>query len=167
MTHSPIRYVTVSELIYINGCILENANLMSGKQKVRDLDLLQAAAQRPEASAFGEDAFRELPEKTAALLHALARNHPFTDGNKRTATVAALFMFTINGWRVNWDQAQALEIILSAAENHWEVGQLAAWLQENLEVGEPAWEAEIEKDMSLIDMIMSEQKWLLDELNKQ
>ncbi|MBC7870995.1 MAG: Fic family protein, partial [Chitinophagaceae bacterium] len=97
----PIRYVTVSELIYINGCILENANLMSGKQKVRDLDLLQAAAQRPEASAFGEDAFRELPEKTAALLHALARNHPFTDGNKRTATVAALFMFTINGWRVN------------------------------------------------------------------
>src|SRR5947207_13235442 len=49
-----MRYLTLSELIYINGKVLNNPQILSGKQKIRDLALLEAAVARPAASAFGE-----------------------------------------------------------------------------------------------------------------
>jgi death on curing protein len=102
-----MRYLTLSEVIYINGRILNNPQIMTGKQKVRHLELLEAAVARPSASAFGEDAYPTLAEKAAALLHSVARNHPFTDGNKRTATLSALMMLAANGQRVTWAREQA------------------------------------------------------------
>ena len=111
-----IRYPSYSELIFINGMIVNAPDIMTGKKKVRDIDLLLAAEQRPQMSAFGEDAYATLHDKAAALLHSLARNHPFTDGNKRTATVGALFLLAINGEKAVWDQAEALEKILDVAE---------------------------------------------------
>src|SRR5215211_5026825 len=123
-----MRYVTISELIYINGVILKRLDIASGKQKIRDIELLQAAVARPEASAFGADAYPTLREKAAALLHSLARNHPFTDGNKRTATVAVVFMCRLNGETVTWTQHNALKMIMRAAEGKADVDQIAAWL---------------------------------------
>jgi death-on-curing protein len=157
-----MRYLTLSELIYINGRILENANIMSGKQKVRDVELLDAAVARPAASAFGEDAYPALTDKAAALLHSVARNHPFTDGNKRTAAVGALFMLEVNGECVSWDAADALEKIIATAEGQlgWEA--LAAWLTTT--PCPPAPEADAERDMRIIDRIISEHRWLLDAL---
>lgn len=160
-----MRYVTLSELIYINGAVLGSEAIMTGRQKVRDIDLLDAAAMRPAASAFGADAFETLEEKTAALLHALARNHPFTDGNKRTATVAALFMLAVNGRRAAWDAAEALRVIVDAAENRMDVPALAAWLA--LEARAPQPEPDRERDAALIADLMAEHRWLLDELQSR
>ena len=90
-----MRYVTVDELVYINEQVVTGEaihSIVKGKRAVRDMGLLEAAAARPMASAFGEDAYLTLGEKVAVLLHSVARNHAFADGNKRTATVAALFM---------------------------------------------------------------------------
>ena len=159
------RYLTLSELIYINGRVLDNDKIATGKQKVRDLPLLEAAALRPSASAFGQDAYGTLSEKVAALFHSIARNHPFTDGNKRTATVAAVLMFTFNGERVIWDQPEALEMIVKLAENQVDVETLSAWFP--LEAAPPQLEPDDTADRALIDRILQEQKWLLDELNRR
>jgi len=59
-----------------------------GPDMLRDFGLLDSAVMRPQASAFGDDAYPTIHEKAAALLHGLARNHPFVDGNKRTAWAA-------------------------------------------------------------------------------
>src|SRR5947209_19204066 len=117
----------MSELIYINGTVLNNHQILSGKQKIRDQALLEAAIARPAASAFGEDAYPTLNEKVAALFHSIARNHPFTDGNKRTATVAAIFMFQVNGQRVVWQPQEALPVILAVAEGHRDMTSMAHW----------------------------------------
>ena len=66
------------------------------------------AAARPASSAFGEDAFPTLPEKAAVLLHAIARNHPFADGNKRTAWVVARLFLALNGKKLTFDKWQNL-----------------------------------------------------------
>lgn len=58
---------------------------------------LEAAVQRPQASAFGEDAYPTLAEKAAALLESLAIGHPFVDGNKRIAFTAADTFLRLNG----------------------------------------------------------------------
>lgn len=165
-----MRYVTLSELIYINGRILNNAQIMAGKQKVRDLVLLEAAAARPAASAFGADAYPSLGEKAAALFHSIARNHPFTDGNKRAATVAALFMFSVNGYAVTWDPTEALAMIVAVSENRRSLADLAAWwpLRARAEEAEESVpEPDAERDMHTIDRIIQEHRWLLDELSRQ
>ncbi len=68
---------------------------------VRDYGLLDAAIARPQSSVFGVDAYPDLFEKAAALLHSLARNHALVDGNKRTAWASAWVFLTVNGCPLN------------------------------------------------------------------
>lgn len=160
-----MRYPTYSELIFINGKLVNEPDIMSGKKKVRDIDLLLAAEQRPQSSAFGEDAYPTLHEKAATLLHSLARNHPFTDGNKRTATVGALFLLAINGEKAVWDQAEALAKVLDVAEGRADWHSLALWLQ--TEPIPPTFEPDVDRDRLIIDGIIREQEWLLHELSER
>jgi death on curing protein len=157
-----MRYITVSELIFINGRILNDPLIMSGKQKIRDIDLLLAAEQRPQSSAFGQDAYKTLAEKAAALLHSVARNHPFKDGNKRTALIAMLMMLQVNGQKPLWDREEALQRILDVAEGRQNSGLFAEWL--HLVATEPLPEANVQQDTRLIDSLIDEHRWLLDEL---
>ena len=160
-----MRYLTVDELIFINGSILNNHKILRGEQKIRERALLEAAAARPMASAFGQDAYPTLSEKAAALLHSVARNHPFTDGNKRTATVGAILMLRVNGKCVNWQQEAALNIILDIAEGRKDLTDFAAWLP--VEDCPSALEQDAEQDMQLIQGIVADHAWLLAELDKQ
>jgi death-on-curing protein len=129
--------------------------------------MLEAAEARPAASAFGQDAYPALAEKAAALLHSIARNHPFTDGNKRTATVAALMMLAVNGVEIAWDAAEALDMIVRVAENLVDVPALAAWLDARKLPGTPMPEPDADADMSAIARLIETHRWLLDELNKR
>lgn len=157
-----MRYPTYSELIFINGLLLNDHDIQTGKKKIRDIDLLLAAADRPKASAFGEDAYPTLKEKAAVLLHSVARNHPFADGNKRTGTVGALFLLRINGQVVKWHQQSAVDRIVNVAEGRTSYGEFANWLI--TETGTSALEVDTERDTDIIKDILEEQKFLLDEL---
>lgn len=157
-----MRYPTYSELIFINGLLLGDVDLQTGKKKVRDIDLLLAAADRPKASAFGEDAYPTIKEKAAVLLHSISRNHPFTDGNKRTGTIGALFLLAINGHSVKWNQRAAVDRIVNVAEGRTDYTDFAKWLETG--TGETSLEADTEGDTAIIKNLLEEQKWLLDEL---
>ena len=159
------RFLTVDELIYVNEQLHSEVPLhkiLQGRQKVRDMDLLEAAVGRPMQTVFGEDAYPTLAEKAAALLHSLARNHPFADGNKRTATIAAIFMLQVNGLRVQWDAQDALQQILQVAEGRRTPVEFAAWL--TTIPGTLALEPDERVDIQMIDQIMADHAWLLDEL---
>lgn len=159
------RFITVDELVYINEQIIRGAGIHSiveGKRAVRDMSLLEAAAARPMQSVFGEDAYPTLSEKSAALLHSVARNHPFADGNKRTALLAALLMLSVNGQRPRWSAPEALQRIIEVAEGRMDAQSFASWLL--LEPGPGALEANAEADMALIRQLMDEHHWLLEQL---
>jgi death-on-curing protein len=129
------------------------------------MGLLEAAWGRPMQTIFGQDAYPTLPEKAAALLHSLARNHPFADGNKRTAAIAAIFMLRVNGLRVTWETADALENIVAVAEGKLSVADFAAWLP--VEPVPPSPEPDAEADARTIAAIIHEHSRLLDELAKR
>ncbi len=105
---------------------------VGGRAIVRDLGLLQAAAARPQATAFGEDAYPELDQKAAALLHSIVSGHPLADGNKRLGWVATRLFYLLNGSNlaVPADDAFALVIAIAAGAMD-DVGaisrQLGAW----------------------------------------
>lgn len=164
-----MRYVTVDELVYINEQVVTGEaihTIVEGKRAVRDMGLLEAAAARPEASAFGEDAYPTLGEKVAVLLHAIARNHPFADGNKRTATVAMLFMLKVNGWQMAWDETAALTWIVDVAEGKRTAEAFAGWLADVSKEDNHALlhEPDAARDSALIAQIISDHAWLLTEL---
>ena len=160
-----MRYLTLDELIYINEQLPSGDaihKILKGRQRVRDMELLEAAVARPTTSAFGQDAYPTPQEKAAALLHSIARNHPFADGNKRTATIAAIFMLEVNGLRVTWKPDEALTHIVAMAEGKLSVQAFGEWLP--TEQGDPSPEQNADADMQAIARIMDTQRWLLDEL---
>ena len=154
-TQPVTRYVTIDELVHINERLVGGAGIhtiVEGMRAVRDMNLLDAAVARPAQSVFGQDAYPTLTQKAAALLHAIARNHPFADGNKRTATVGALFMLEVNGRRVIWEGEDALNWIVDLAEGRRDLEAFAAWLP--LVSTNPTPTPDAERDIALIDRLL-------------
>jgi len=118
-------YINIGQVMRIN------ANVLLGMFRVRDQDLLESAVMRPQASAFGQDAYPTVYEKAAALLHSLVMNHPFTDGNKRTATLATLLFLRMNGIEKNWIDENAYWFVMAVANGKRTVTQAAAWLRQH------------------------------------
>lgn len=87
---------------------------------VRDQGLLEAAAFRPRASAFGSDAYPTLWSKAAALMESLARSHPLVDGNKRLALGAVIVMLGMNGYRLIMTNDQAYDFTIEVATGQFE-----------------------------------------------
>jgi len=118
-----VIYLTVPELLHV----AERA--LGFEPKVRDLGLLEAAAARPAASAFGPDAYPSLHEKAAALLHSLARNHALVDGNKRLALAGMIAFHGLNGRRLTLTNDEAYDLVMAVAEGRLDaVGDIAARL---------------------------------------
>lgn len=88
--------------------------------RVGDYGLLESAIARPATSVFGEDAYSDLQVKAAALLHSLARNHPFVDGNKRVAWDAATAFLYINGQHVVTTTDEGYDFVIAVASGELE-----------------------------------------------
>ena len=92
---------------------------------VRDVGLLSSAAVRPQALAFGEEAYPTVPLKAAALLHSLARNHALVDGNKRLSWLATVVFLDLNGHAPDLDDDAAFELVMDVAAGAADVAQIA------------------------------------------
>jgi death-on-curing protein len=88
---------------------------LGASPEIRDLGMLESAAARPFASAFGEHAYPDLPTKSAALLHSIVKNHALVDGNKRLALAATAAFLGINGLRLTWTNDEAFDFIIAVA----------------------------------------------------
>lgn len=96
---------------------------------VRDIGLLEAAAARPRASAFGADAYPTIPDKAAALLHSIVRNHALVDGNKRLGLASVLAFLGLNGWQLTLTNDEAYDLVMAvAAGNLDDVSAISARL---------------------------------------
>lgn len=98
-------YLDVDDLLFL-----------AGRAVVRDVGLLASAAARPQATAFGEDAYPDLHTKAAALLHSLAGNHALVDGNKRLAWRGCAVFLDLNGQRPHATQDEVVELVVAVAD---------------------------------------------------
>ena len=99
---------------------------------VRDQGLLFSALARPQASAFGEDAYASLELKAAALMTSIARNHALFDGNKRFSWYMTLAFLGLNGFRVVMTNDEAFDLVLVVAQGSLELEELAGVLTRHL-----------------------------------
>jgi death-on-curing protein len=100
-----------------------------GGEGVRDLGLLESTLARPlNQAAYG---MPDLPALAAALGFGLARNHPFVDGNKRTAYVAVETFLALNGLDLTAGDAECVVVMLDLAAGELPEEGFAAWLRDN------------------------------------
>lgn len=100
-----------------------------GAEGVRDMALAESALARPmNLAAYGEP---DLPALAAALGYGLTRNHPFVDGNKRTAYVAIETFLDLNGLEVTASDADCVVTMLRLAAGDLPEEGLAAWLRDS------------------------------------
>jgi death on curing protein len=123
-------YLTVEQVLFIHARLISETGGVHG---VRDLGLLLSAISRPEATFDGKELYPGLNQKAASLLQSLVGNHPFVDGNKRTAITSVGLFLLINGWRLNVENQEMVEFTLRCAQRLVSLDQIAAWFETNLE----------------------------------
>ncbi len=102
-----------------------------GSSGVRDQGLLESALARPlNLLAYGKPS---LAEMAASYAFGIARNHPFVDGNKRTALMAAFVFLGLNGQRLVAPEAEAVIMMQELASGACGEAEFAAWLASHLE----------------------------------
>jgi death on curing protein len=118
-------YLTLAEVLAIHDDQIER---YGGSPGVRDHGLVEAALYRPQTGYYAG-----LIEEAAAFWESLAQNHPFIDGNKRTAFAAMYTFFAINGVRITGDAEATYEFIAGLYEtNNFTFNNLAGWLRNNV-----------------------------------
>ena len=108
---------------------LENAFILSSG--VRDENLLASAVNTPFQTFMGNNLYPSIYDKAAQLCYGIANNHPFTDGNKRTALHSMYVYLIINGFDITATQQDVENMIIDVAAGNMTNTELAQWLREN------------------------------------
>lgn len=121
------RYLSFAEIVEINA---EMIRLFGGTHAIRDSGSLHAAVGRPQNGYYSD-----VIEEAAALFESLSQNHPFVDGNQRTAITAAAVFLILNGYRLVFQDLEAYHWLIG----FYEAGQvnkanIEGWLRHHVEI---------------------------------
>ena len=104
-----------------------------GSHGVRDMGLVESALARPRAGFGDYEAYANIFTKAAVLAHSLLKNHPFVDGNKRTALACCMLFLKRNGYMVQSSKHELLTFALSIENNSLAEDKIAEWLTQHAE----------------------------------
>lgn len=100
-----------------------------GSKGIRDLGSLEAALNRPYATFDGIDLYATPVDKAAALFESIIINHPFIDGNKRTAYVLMKYLLFKNGLLIKTNQYEKYKMVVKASKGEIRFDEIKLWLQ--------------------------------------
>ena len=121
-----IKYLTLSQIKFIHERSIKH---YGGTLGIRDSNLLESAIARPKISVFGEDAYPDLFLKTAVIFYSIINNHPFLDGNKRTAFGAMHMMLLLNNYDLKCSFRIAEEMVLNVAIGKIDENDISKWIE--------------------------------------
>jgi len=119
-------YLTPQQTLFIHYRLIETTGGLHG---VRDIGALQAAVARPQVTFDNIDLYPDLFAKVAALMESLIKNHPFIDGNKRTAITATGVFLRRNGALLTASQDELYDFTMKMAEGKTGQVEAEAWLR--------------------------------------
>jgi death-on-curing protein len=121
-------FLTLDEVLGIHA---DQIRRYEGSPGLRDLGLLQSALGMPETTFDDEFIHGTLFEMAAAYLFHIARNHPFADGNKRTALMCALIFLALNGRRLEAEPGALYGLVDGVAAGTVDKAGVAVFLRQN------------------------------------
>lgn len=120
-------YLEVEEIIAIHAQSLE---LFGGRPGFKDRGGVESAAMRPRNKAHYEGA--DLPGQAGSLYYGLAKNHGFTDGNKRIAVMATDAFLQLNGWELVCTNREIQAFTQSCDGDDWSEEHVVAFVRANI-----------------------------------
>jgi death-on-curing protein len=123
-----VEYVRADVLLNVHGRLLERYGGVAG---VRDANGLEAAIARPQNLAF-YDQVASIGILGAALAWSLLRNHPFADGNKRSAFAALTIFLDLNGYRWICSEVEETSIFVLAVGSDIPEEEFTAWVERSI-----------------------------------
>jgi len=128
VTAKKIVFLTINQVLFIHDQMVKR---FGGSHGIRDIGLIESAVARPQATFGGKHLYSSLFDKAAALLQSLLKNHPFVDGNKRTALVSAGVFLKKNGYKLINNHKQEIEFAIRVDNGNLTVEQISKWLKEH------------------------------------
>ena len=119
-------YLDIEEVYRIHEAIIERAGTKAG---VRDFSLLHSAVERCKATFNGQSLYPTLFSMAAALLQSLCMNHPFSDGNKRTAWASTKRFLWINGYHLLTKPKEGADFMVRVDNEKPDLKTIASWLR--------------------------------------
>lgn len=132
MNEDTLRFHSVENVLQLHDAALRATGGASG---LRDLGLLQSALMMPQQQFGGFYLHETFSAKAAAYLYHIAANHPFVDGNKRTATLVALSFLERNGCETLPDPVELERVTWAIADGSMMKLELTKWFHG--QIGEP------------------------------
>ncbi len=121
-------FLTLDEVLALHS---DQIRRYGGSGGIRDRGLLSSALGTPSATFGGSFLHQSLFEMAAAYLFHLAQNHPFVDGNKRTALAAALVFLIMNDVEIRSSEDDLTDLVLGVAEGRITKSEVAVFLQKH------------------------------------
>lgn len=103
-----------------------------GKSGVRDVNLLLSALNRPMSGSGEIEFYSSVPQKAAALIESIVKNHPFVDGNKRIGYVLMRLILLENGMDIIATQVEKYNFVISIASGEFSYEQIYFWILNHL-----------------------------------
>jgi death-on-curing protein len=122
--------IEVSEVERIHEILIDR---FGGATGIRDKGILESAIGRPFQTFDGKDLYPDPVDKAAAIFESIVSNHPFVDGNKRTAYVLLRLILKRNQLDINVDQDVKYDFVIKAAKGELTFDKIRAWIRNNLE----------------------------------
>jgi death on curing protein len=124
------RFLSNSQVIKIHDRQIET---FGGTTGIRDEGLLDSALAQPQATFGGELLHPTIYEQAAAYLYHLAMNHPFIDGNKRTAFAVMDTFINLNGYSLNLSAEETYNMVIRVVQREISKEELSAFLELHLQ----------------------------------
>jgi len=121
-------FLTLEEVLAIHE---DRIRKYGGSSGVRDLGLLESAIGTVTVTFGGEFLHHTIFEMAAAYLFHICKNHPFIDGNKRTALACALTFLRMNGVRFAFEENVLYDLVIGVAEGRVTKAEVAVFFQQN------------------------------------
>lgn len=121
-----MNYLTPEQILFIHYCLI---NETGGSHGIRDIGLLQSAIARPMATFDKNDLYPDLFTKAASLMHSIIKNHPFVDGNKRTAITAASLFLMRNNYILKVSNKELEQFTNKVASKSVELQEIVKWFK--------------------------------------
>jgi death-on-curing protein len=123
-----VTYLTPEQVLFLHDRLIEETG---GQHGVRDLGALESALARPQAGFGGTEFYPDLMTKAAVLMDGIIRNHPFTDGTKRTGIAAAALFLEVNGYGLTATNAALEAFTLRVTVDKPHLAEIAGWFRTN------------------------------------
>lgn len=119
-------YFEIDEVYRIHEAIIHRAGT---EASVRDFSLLHSAVERPKAMFGGKSLYPTLFTMAAALMQSLCMNHPFTDGNKRTAWASTKRFLWMNGYHLIVKSHEGADFMVRVDNEKPDLKEISSWLK--------------------------------------